>query len=105
MEKLKIKLPENLDNLGTVIVLMEDDESCAQDIVETIKRCGFIARQVKSKEDAVRLAKEEKQRNFIFDMHMGKDRDHEGLDALEIIKEYDRKAFVGILSGYLSTKA
>jgi CheY-like chemotaxis protein len=82
------------------IGIMEDNRDTLQKIKSSLKDLGYEPIIVKNAQEALNTAKKGKCGKFIFDIHMGKDREQEGLTALELIKSFNENIFVGILSGY-----
>jgi len=82
------------------VVIMDDDNKERRAISSSLRKYGFEAIHVDNGQEAIRLAQRTRARLFILDIHMGRDRDQEGLTALEKIKSINPDFFVGILSGY-----
>lgn len=90
----------SINSLRKDVVIMEDDKKKLSDIKKTLNKMGFTPLIAKSKNEILKLAKEKHLKNFILDINMGSEREHEGLDALETLKNYDDNIFVGFLTGY-----
>ncbi|CCI28029.1 MAG: response regulator [Microcystis sp. M048S1] len=83
------------------IVVMEDDLFLQQAIKEAIKKnLPWEIRIVGSEKEAISLIQQQEAGYYILDVHMGSNREQEGLDALEKIKGINSQAFVSILSAY-----
>lgn len=83
------------------MVVLEDEDTTFQDVSKSLRRRG-VRRVYKapSIDAAVNYAERRLANGFILDIHMGVDREQEGLDALEKIKSIDSDIFVGILSAH-----
>jgi hypothetical protein len=93
--------------IGKGIVLLEDNPREQENVGNALKDClsemeweaNFLF--VANEDEAIDRYKEGF-RNFIVDIHMGPDRQQEGLNVLERLKRISSDNFVGILSGQLS---
>ena len=82
------------------VVVMEDDKTTRADIAKALKELGCGVYEAKDSNEVIRYAEKKKLRNYILDIHMGKKREQEGLDAVEQLKSIDKSMFVGVLSNY-----
>ncbi len=85
----------------TEVIFMEDDsliQSKVKNILEEELNCNVIV--IEEQQKAIDLANQKESRFFIFDVHMGRGREQEGLDALEEIKIINSNIPVFILSAY-----
>ncbi len=88
------------------VIVMEDRVTTQEAIKEILEReFNLQVKIVDSKEDAIDHAeKNRKIQCYLLDVHMGNDRQQEGIDALEEIKAINEKSFVSIFTGYPSQK-
>jgi CheY-like chemotaxis protein len=84
--------------LGDIVVMENDD--IRSDIIQALRSVGCGARAAGNMNEAICLAESGAGRFFILDIHMGEDRTHEGLDALEEIKGIDENIFVAVYSAH-----
>src|SRR5215217_2586262 len=82
------------------LVVMDDDTLTRQVVREIITAFGGTAFEATSEGEALYLAEKFGIKNFILDIHMGDDRNSEGLDTLERLKNRDPNSFVGMLSNH-----
>src|SRR5689334_17133129 len=82
------------------VAVMENDSTLMGIYEEPLKRFGFKVQTIGSADEAIHLAEGKNLYNYILDLHMGEDREQEGLDALERLKSIDENIQVAILSGY-----
>lgn len=83
------------------VIFMEDDssiQSTVKKILEDELNCNVIL--VENKAKAIALASQKDSLFFILDVHMGRDREQEGLDTLEEIKAVNSNAPVFVLSSH-----
>lgn len=86
------------------VIVMEDRITTQEAIKEILEReFNLQVKIVDSKEDAIDYAeKNRKIQCYLLDIHMGDDRQQEGIDALEEIKAINEKSFVSIFTGHPS---
>jgi DNA-binding NarL/FixJ family response regulator len=82
------------------VVVMEDDNSIRQYVVDALKLIGIRARTVSDAKEAVDIAKKKLCHYYILDVNMGRRKSEEGLDALEKIKKFDPNSFVAVYSNH-----
>ncbi|MDZ8222548.1 response regulator [Nostoc sp. ChiVER01] len=87
------------------VVIMEDNPTTRETIKQVMEEeFDWRVHVVNNKDEVVELAQKKYAGFYILDIHMGKDKPEEGLDALEEIKEIDKNVFVSIFSGYPSKR-
>ncbi len=85
------------------VVVMEDSEIAQEAIRKVMEdEFDFKVKIADSKEKAIYFAEHQELQYYILDVHMGNNRQQEGIDALEEIKTLNEKSFVSILTGYPS---
>lgn len=83
------------------IAIMDNDPDDLAVYRKVLTRLGFKkVYAVDSAHKVIELRKKNGLQNFILDIHMGDDREEEGLDALEKLKKGDDDVFVGMLSNH-----
>ena len=87
--------------LKNEVVVMEDDPNI-QNLIKNIiiDELKWQVTPVKNKSEVVKLVHNKEAAFYILDITMGKDREQEGLDALEEIKSIDKKVFVSVFSAH-----
>jgi CheY-like chemotaxis protein len=83
-----------------VFGVMEDNRRRRKRLSKILEGRGFRVRHIRDADEAVELAEAREVESFLLDIHMGKRRAQEGLDALERIKEADQSIFVAMYSAY-----
>lgn len=95
----KIKTDPLLNNK---VVVMEDDLELQQKISDVMKiEFNWDVIIANSLDEVIHIAEKNEAAYYIFDVHMGNDRDHEGIDALEVVKDINNKSFVSIFTAHL----
>lgn len=86
------------------VIVMEDRVTTQEAIKEILEReFNLQVKIVDSKEEAIGIAEKNQEiQCYLLDVHMGNDRQQEGIDALEVIKELNKKSFVVVLTGHPS---
>ena len=84
------------------VVVMEDSETTQKAIIRILQReFNLRVTIVDCREDAIDYAEKNREiQLYLLDVHMGNNRQQEGLDALEEIKAINEKSFVSIFTGY-----
>ena len=84
------------------VIVMDDGVTAQETIIEILEReFDLHVKLVNSKEEAIDIAEQHQEiQGYILDVHMGNDRQQEGLHALEEIKAINEKSFVSILTGH-----
>ncbi|MBA2750473.1 MAG: response regulator [Tatlockia sp.] len=79
-----------------------EDSSRTQETIKRIMegKLNWKVTIIKNQEEAVSLADQKNYPFYILDVNMGKNREQEGLDALEKIKDVDQQVFVSVFSAY-----
>lgn len=93
----------NQSLIETKVAVMEDDPEIQQAIQEVMRdELNWQVVPVASSEEAVAIAEKNEIEYYIFDVHMGEDKQHEqeGLDALEKLKEINANLFVSIFTAF-----
>lgn len=86
--------------LKNEVVVMENDPNTQSRIKDIITdELAWHVKTVANKTEAVKLVENKEAAFYILDVGMGKNREQEGLDALEQIKSLDQKVFVSVYSG------
>lgn len=87
------------------VAIMEDSFRTQETIKEVMeKKLNWKVTVINNQKEAVSLADKKIHSFYILDVNMGKDREQEGLDALEKIKDVDQQAFVTVFSAYPNFK-
>ncbi|CCQ64837.1 response regulator [Crocosphaera watsonii WH 8501] len=81
------------------VVVMEDSTVMKNTIQEVIDRIGWQTRFVDNRTEALKLVKNGEAAYFILDNWINHNK-QEGFDTLEVIREWDKQAFVTILTGH-----
>ncbi len=86
------------------VIVMEDSEATQETIIEILEReFNLHVKIVDSKEEVIGIAEKHQEiQCYLLDVHMGNDRQQEGIDALEEIKAINEKSFVSIFTGHPS---
>ena len=86
------------------VIVMEDRATTQEAIKEILEReFNLQVKIVDSKEEAIGIAEKNQEiQCYLLDFHIGNDRQQEGIDALEVIKELNKKSFVVVLTGHPS---
>jgi ActR/RegA family two-component response regulator len=80
---------------------MEDDPDLQQKIKDVMtNKFNWDVIVANSLDEVYQIAENQEAAYYIFDVHMGTDRDSEGLDALETVKGVNDKSFVTIFTAH-----
>jgi ActR/RegA family two-component response regulator len=83
------------------VVIMEDDPDLQEQIKGVMrKEYDWDVIVANSLDEVTHIAENNEAAYYIFDVHMGTDRDSEGLDALETVKHINDKSFVTIFTAH-----
>lgn len=82
------------------VVVMEDSPITRQTIEEVMSGLNWKVNIVDNADEAVAYAEKHEVAYYILDVHMGENREQEGIDALERIKKVNPNARVSILTAH-----